>query len=252
MQVIFFYSTGSSDAQKPQPITNPSLSGGLQPGANFNRPQKEVLSIVVSRTCYCLWVLFLLCYLFEMLILSPQMSRAAHQSHRVRTGAVYPAQPGVTRSLTVPMPRMKKAAVSPSACGLHRSYCGIKMQTRSRRGSDGSGNLNQSHQIEYWPPHLYLHHCFWYDESVIVLLCFVFRSHRLFPLLQAGGERKRLHRLQLHLTVHPPLVDLRWCERLRRLRRRDQLPGWAPGANAHNRDTFCVCIQRQIKEASFN
>lgn len=77
------------------------------------------------------------------------MSRAAHQSHRARTGAVYPAQPGVTRSLTVPMPRMKKAAVSPSACGLHRSYCGIKMQTRSHRGSDGSGNLNQSHQIEY-------------------------------------------------------------------------------------------------------
>lgn len=59
-------------------------------------------------------------------------------------GAVYPAQPGVTRSLTVPMPQMKKAAVSPLACDLHYSYFKTKMQTHSSSCNtlDGSSNLN--------------------------------------------------------------------------------------------------------------
>lgn len=47
------------------------------------------------------------------------MSRAAHQSHPARMGAAYPAQPGATRSLTAPTPRMKKAAVSPLGSDLH-------------------------------------------------------------------------------------------------------------------------------------
>lgn len=41
------------------------------------------------------------------------MSRAAHQSRRVKTGAVCPAQRGATRSLTAPTPRTRKTAVSP-------------------------------------------------------------------------------------------------------------------------------------------
>lgn len=57
----------------------------------------------------------------------PQMSRVAHQNHRARMGAVYLAQPGATRSLTVPMPQMKKAAVSRLACDLHFSYLKMKI-----------------------------------------------------------------------------------------------------------------------------
>lgn len=55
------------------------------------------------------------------------MSRVAHQNHRARMGAVYLAQPGATRSLTVPMPQMKKAAVSRLACDLHFSYGKMKI-----------------------------------------------------------------------------------------------------------------------------
>lgn len=119
------------------------------------------------------------------------MSRAAHQSRRVKTGAVWPAQRGATRSLTAPTPRTRKTAVSPPSQLKH----------------------TQTHTaVALWR---------------VVLLCFVFRPHRLLSLLQAGSERKRFHQLQLHLAVHPRLVDLRWRQWLRRLRWRDQLPGWA-------------------------
>lgn len=57
-----FHSTGNLTALILQLFTDPSLSGSLQPGANFNHPLKEVLSIVVSCTCECLWVLFLLSF----------------------------------------------------------------------------------------------------------------------------------------------------------------------------------------------
>lgn len=113
-----FHSTGISPAQILRLITNLFF---CQPVCNLEliltHPQKEVLSIVVSCTCNCLWVLFLLSVWNANSL--PQMSRAAHQNHRARMGAVYPAQPGVTRSLTVPMPQMRKAAVSPLACVLH-------------------------------------------------------------------------------------------------------------------------------------
>lgn len=101
-------------------ITNPPLSGSLQPRANFHHAHKGDLSIVVSCTCDCVWVLFLLSFWNANSLL--QMSRAAHQSYRARMGAAYPAQPGVTRSLTAPMPQMKRTAVRPYAFSLHCSW----------------------------------------------------------------------------------------------------------------------------------
>lgn len=57
-----FHSAGSLSASILQAFTDPLLPGSLLPGANFNHPVKEVLSIVVSCTCDCLWVLFLLSF----------------------------------------------------------------------------------------------------------------------------------------------------------------------------------------------
>lgn len=53
------------------------------------------------------------------------MSRAAHQSRRVKTGAVCPARRGATRSLTAPTPRTRKTAVSPPSQLKHTHSSGI-------------------------------------------------------------------------------------------------------------------------------
>lgn len=63
-------------------------------------------------------------------------------------GAVYPAHPGVTRSLTAPMPRMKRTAVSPFSpllCVLVKKGS-VNMQLLYR--SDGSDPC--SSLIAYW------------------------------------------------------------------------------------------------------
>lgn len=84
-----------------------------------------------------------------------------------------------------------------------------------------------SNRIAYCPP-LYLHHQRHCEKALTGVLCFVFRQQRLLSLLQAGGERKRFHQLQLHLAVYPPFMDLWWCKRLWGLCWWDQLSGWAP------------------------
>lgn len=78
--------------------------------------------------------------------------------------------------------------------------------------------------IENRPRNLYLRCGVRYNHSYCSG-CFVFRPHRLFALLQAGGKRERFHQLQLHISVHTSFMDLRRFKRLRGLRRRDQLPG---------------------------
>lgn len=175
------------------------------------------------------------------------MSRAAHQSHPARMGAAYPAQPGATRSLTVPTPRMKKAAVSPLGGDLHFRVT-VKWKCKHTHSpacnkSDASRgfSLCSSLRLNYWFCQLSL----WQ----LRLCFFLFRPHRLLSLLHAGGKRKKFHQLQLHLTVHPPLVDLWRLKRLWRLRRRDQLPGWA--ATQAHRDTHFACEFRdRLRELS--
>lgn len=154
-----------------------------------------------------------------------QISHVAHQNHLARTEIVYLSQLGATRSLTVPMPPMKKTAVSAPA--LHRLQ--NENVDTTTTWADPISLVTFSSFGSEWVLHLW--HCLDYqwhcDKAVIVALCFVCRPHRMLPLLQAGGERKRFHQLQLHLTVHPPVMDLRWCKWLRWLCRWDQLPGWA-------------------------
>lgn len=225
------------------------------PAANFNQPPAVELSKVFFWVAP---VAAALSFWNANLRLLLQTSRAARRNHRARTGAAFPAPPGATRSSTAPTPPTRRAAVSP--CDVYIDVWNrVKIRKKKMAAppvADQTDLVTQPCRLLLSPPPpLPL----WRGNYCCVVFFFFFfpRSHRLLSLLQAGGEGERLHQLQLHLAVHPPLVDLRRRQRLRGLCRRDQLPGWAAfSTNTHTRrhkeKHLCMCICWQIKGTGFN